>query len=148
MISKNIGVVLVSSDPLNLCCQLHMLLYEWRMQVSGRQSRDPGTPTLSVTLPPPGAPRCSPARPRRAAAGAWSSLRLVPPLSQQLRWAPTPPCSMEETVGGEGERVRRKLASAVSVSRFTSGQFTFQIMNHREKSSVFYQSNNGFLDLQ
>lgn len=79
------------------CMLTTMHAYKWmRRQVSGIQNKVPGPPT-PMTLPPPGGPHCSLALPQRPAAGPWCSQRLVPPLSQQLHWAPTPPCRRRET---------------------------------------------------
>ncbi len=156
-----------------------------RMQVSGRQSKDPGSPTLSVTLPPPGGPRCSLAQPRRAAAGPRSSQSPVPPLSRRQRWAPTPPCRRKRRMGVSGQEkigfnslrtqgqywsVRESglTDSHLVISLLSSSalrllllnpsdttseslramlwQLTFEMMNHRVKLSVFYQSHNGFLE--
>lgn len=97
------GVVLVLSDALESSRKRRMLT-RVRMQVSGREQR-PGTPTLSVTLPPPCGRRFSLARSQRTAAGPQSSRILLPSRSQRPRWALTPLCRRKRSLRGQREQV-------------------------------------------
>lgn len=76
---------------------------EWRCRLVGDRAKIQATPTLSVTLPPPGGSHCFLVQLQRPAAGPWSSQSLVPPLSRQLRWALTPPCNSKRQLGVRSE---------------------------------------------